>query len=64
MLKVRLELKKHAPFTAFGTFTGIVIMAALSDERDQQWARVGRAEFLTPAEKRAILGLPPLPEAP
>ncbi len=37
---------------------------ALSDERDQQWARVGRAEFLTPAEKRAILGLPPLPEAP
>ena len=37
---------------------------ALSDERDQQWARVGRAEFLPPAEKRAILGLPPLPEAP
>ncbi|NLE40674.1 MAG: hypothetical protein GX615_02445, partial [Lentisphaerae bacterium] len=30
MLKVLLELKKHAPFTAFGTFTGIVIMAALS----------------------------------
>ena len=37
---------------------------ALSDERDQQWARVGAAEFLSPAEKRAILGLPPLPEAP
>ncbi|MEI2686745.1 MAG: phage portal protein [Cypionkella sp.] len=35
---------------------------ALSDERDQQWARVGAAEFLTPAEKRAILGLPPLAE--
>ncbi len=35
---------------------------ALAVERDQQWARVGAADFLTPAEKRAILGLPPLPE--
>ncbi|MFN4171399.1 MAG: phage portal protein [Pseudorhodobacter sp.] len=35
---------------------------ALAVERDQQWARVGSADFLTPAEKRAILGLPALPE--
>ena len=35
---------------------------ALSDERDQQWARVGAADFLTPAEKRMILGLPRLAE--
>lgn len=36
---------------------------ALAAERDQQWARIGAAEFLTDAEKRAMLGLPPLPEA-
>lgn len=35
---------------------------ALAAERDQQWARVGAAEFLTAAEKRAILGLPRLTE--
>lgn len=35
---------------------------ALSVERDAQWARVAAADFLTPAEKRAALGLPPLPE--
>jgi HK97 family phage portal protein len=35
---------------------------ALAVERDQQWARVGAADFLTPAEKRALLGLPPLAE--
>lgn len=35
---------------------------ALAAERDQQWARVGAADFLTPAEKRAILGLPRLME--
>jgi HK97 family phage portal protein len=35
---------------------------ALAVERDQQWTRVGAAEFLTPAEKRALLGLPPLAE--
>lgn len=28
--KIAQELRKHAPFTAFGTFTGIVIMAALA----------------------------------
>ncbi|AXC50146.1 phage portal protein [Paracoccus suum] len=33
---------------------------ALSDERDQHWRRVAAADFLTPAEKRAALGLPPL----
>ncbi|WP_425090968.1 phage portal protein [Tropicimonas sp. S265A] len=32
---------------------------ALSAERDAQWARVAGAEFLSPAEKRALLGLPP-----
>lgn len=37
---------------------------ALAVERDQQWARVAAAEFLTAAEKRSILGLPPLPEEP
>ncbi len=33
---------------------------ALSAERDAQWRRVAQAEFLTAAEKRALLGLPPL----
>jgi HK97 family phage portal protein len=33
---------------------------ALAAERDQQWARVGAADFLTPDEKRVLLGLPPL----
>ncbi len=33
---------------------------ALAAERDQQWARVGAADFLTPGEKRALLGLPRL----
>jgi HK97 family phage portal protein len=31
---------------------------ALAVERDQQWARVGAADFLTADEKRALLGLP------
>ncbi len=33
---------------------------ALAEERDQQWRRVGEASFLTDAEKRRLLGLPPL----
>ena len=33
---------------------------ALAAERDQQWARVGAADFLSSAEKRVILGLPRL----
>ncbi|MEM9318312.1 MAG: phage portal protein [Pseudomonadota bacterium] len=33
---------------------------ALSAERDAQWARVSEAEFLSAAEKRAMLGLPPM----
>ncbi|MGY6409709.1 MAG: phage portal protein [Alkalilacustris sp.] len=33
---------------------------ALAEERDQQWARVGAASFLTDTEKRALLGLPRL----
>ena len=49
-------------------FTGEVVdvkpdldqIPALAVERDQQWARVGAAEFLSAAEKRAILGLPAL----
>lgn len=32
---------------------------ALAGERDQQWKRVGEAVFLTQAEKRVLLGLPP-----
>ncbi len=35
---------------------------ALAVERDAQWARVAAAEFLTVAEKRSLLGLPPMPE--
>ena len=35
---------------------------ALAAERDAHWSRVAGAEFLTQAEKRAMLGLPPLPE--
>ncbi len=35
---------------------------ALSGERDQQWQRVSGADFLSEAEKRALLGLPPLAE--
>lgn len=35
---------------------------ALSAERDQQWARVSSADFLTLAEKRRLLGLPALTE--
>lgn len=33
---------------------------ALSVERDAQWARVARADFLSDDEKRALLGLPAL----
>jgi len=33
---------------------------ALAVEREAQWRRVAVADFLTPAEKRAMLGLPPL----
>jgi HK97 family phage portal protein len=51
-------------------FTGEVVelrpdldqIPALAVERDQQWARVGAADFLTPAEKRMLLGLPRLAE--
>ncbi|MDX5358742.1 MAG: phage portal protein [Rhodobacterales bacterium] len=35
---------------------------ALAAEREAQWSRVSAAEFLTTAEKRALLGLPPMPE--
>lgn len=35
---------------------------ALSVERDAQWARVARADFLTDAEKRSLLGLPVAPD--
>jgi HK97 family phage portal protein len=35
---------------------------ALAAERDAQWLRVGAADFLTPQEKRLILGLPALPD--
>ncbi len=56
--------------TWLSKFTGEVIelkpdldqIPALAVERDQQWARVGAADFLTAAEKRGLLGLPPLSE--
>ena len=35
---------------------------ALAEERDSHWRRIGEAGFLTEAEKRAALGLPPLAE--
>ncbi|WP_199261693.1 phage portal protein [Paracoccus binzhouensis] len=35
---------------------------ALAEERDSHWRRIGDAAFLTEAEKRAALGLPPLAE--
>lgn len=34
-------------------------VAALSAERDAQWARVSSAAFLSRSEKRSLLGLPP-----
>jgi HK97 family phage portal protein len=34
---------------------------ALAVEREAQWRRVAEADFLSVAEKRALLGLPPLP---
>lgn len=50
------------------TFTGEQIelrpdleqVPALASERDQLWARVGAADFLSADEKRVLLGLPPL----
>ncbi len=50
------------------TFTGEQIelrpdleqVPALAGERDQLWARVGAAGFLSDDEKRVLLGLPPL----
>ena len=33
---------------------------ALQAERDAEWGRIASAEFLTPAEKRQMLGLPPV----
>ena len=35
---------------------------ALAAERDSQWSRVAQADFLTPSEKRRLLGLPALTE--
>ena len=37
-------------------------LPALAAERDAQWQRVAQADFLTQAEKRAMLGLPRLAE--
>jgi HK97 family phage portal protein len=37
---------------------------ALAAERDAQWLRVGAADFLTPQEKRVLLGLPALAAGP
>lgn len=37
---------------------------ALAAERDQQWARVGDASFLSDAEKRRLLGLPAVADTP
>jgi phage portal protein BeeE len=50
-----------------GDFTGEAVtlrpdldqVPALASEREAQWARIGGADFLTDAEKRRLLGLPP-----
>ncbi len=34
---------------------------ALAEDRERLWAQIGDAEFLSTAEKRAMLGLPPAP---
>ena len=36
---------------------------ALSEDREKLWGMVGSADFLSPAEKRALLGLPDAPAA-
>ncbi|UWR56116.1 phage portal protein [Phaeobacter inhibens] len=38
-------------------------VSALASEREAQWRRVASADFLTVAEKRRLLGLPPQEEA-
>jgi len=56
--------------TWLNAFTGAALelapdldkVPALAAERDAQWARVAGADFLTAAEKRALLGLPALAE--
>ncbi|WP_041669323.1 phage portal protein [Cereibacter sphaeroides] len=53
-----------------GSFSGEAVelrpdldqVPALAAERDQQWARVAAADFLTEAEKRTLLGLPRMAE--
>lgn len=35
-------------------------VSALASEREMQWKRIGEASFLSDAEKRTMLGLPPL----
>jgi HK97 family phage portal protein len=35
---------------------------ALSEEREQLWARLDAASFLSESEKRKMAGLPPMPE--
>jgi len=36
---------------------------ALAPRREKVWARLGKADFMTVNEKRAVLGLSPLPNA-
>ncbi|MEO0485985.1 MAG: phage portal protein [Pseudomonadota bacterium] len=66
-----LALKVCQSLSAWlGMFTGEVLelkpdldqVTALGAERDAQWARVAKADFLTDQEKRRLLGLPALPE--
>ena len=52
-------LSEHAG-EAFELRPDLDQVPALAIERDAQWARVAAAEFLTAAEKRALLGLPKL----
>ncbi len=50
-------------------FPGLVLavdldrVPALAEDREKLWAQVSAADFLEPHEKRAMLGLPPVPPA-
>jgi hypothetical protein len=51
---------------AFGTFRfdyDVDRLDALSTERQQEWSRIGAADFLTTDEKRAAAGYGPMPTA-
>jgi phage portal protein BeeE len=52
------------PPTASGASLAIDLdqVPALTEDRERLWAQVGGADFLSSAEKRSLLGLPPMPD--